>query len=124
MTEERTTEAEIGADRSVDVNSSYADVESLDLARVLSEGMTRALLEDIDVKLSRTVDTVVASTSTLLNVNSDVDETRPSVCTVEDPVAMLLLLRGRHGPALTSQQSATATGRQYRSNIVEESRYP
>jgi hypothetical protein len=70
---------------------------------VLSEGTTRDVLKDIDVILSRIGDSFVASTSTLLNVDRDVDEIRSSVCTVEDVVAMLLLLLGgRHGPALTS----------------------
>jgi hypothetical protein len=103
VTEERTTEVEIGADVSIDADKSYADVESLGLARVLSEGTTRDVLKDIDVILSRIGDSFVASTSTLLNVDRDVDEIRSSVCTVEDVVAMLLLLLGgRHGPALTS----------------------
>jgi hypothetical protein len=97
VTEEKTTEVEIGADGSIDADKSY----------VLSERITRDVLTEIDVILSRTV---VASTSTLLNVDRDVDEIRSSVCTVEDVVAMLvLLLCGRHGPALTSQQSATVT---------------
>lgn len=106
MTEEKTTEVEPRAVGSIDTDKSSADVEALDLARVLSDGTTRDVLNEIVAILSRTV---VASNSTLLNVDRDVDEVRSSVCPVENDVAMLLLLCGRHGPALTSQQSATVT---------------